>query len=148
MTNDGIAPRVSEEQLLYARILAAGMYTGLLLLLVTFTLYVTGAVEPAVPIQNLPDYWGLSVDRHLDIINAQYVHREHALTGWWWLSALRHGDYLNFIGIAVLGGVTIACFVGIIPMLLRKHDYLYALFAVAETVILMLAASGILTAGH
>jgi hypothetical protein len=148
MTKDGIAPRVSAEQLLYARILAVGMFMGLLLLLVTFTLYVSGAIGPVVPIHTLPDYWILSAERYLDVINAQYLHREHALTGWWWLSAVGSGDYLNFIGIAVLGAVTIVCFVGIIPMLLRKHDYLYALFAVAETVILVLAASGVLTAGH
>ena len=148
MTKDEFAPRVSGEQLLYARILATGMYTGLLLLLVTFTLYVSGAIEPAVPIHTLPDYWVLSADRYLDVINSQYLHREHALTGWWWLTALGSGDYLNFLGIAVLGAVTIVCFVGITPMLLRKHDYIYAVIALAETLILVLAASGILTAGH
>jgi hypothetical protein len=148
MTTDEYAPRASGEQLLYARILAAGMYTGLGLLLVTFTLYVTGIVEPAVPIAALPDYWSLPADEHLELINAQYLQREHGLTGWWWLSALGRGDYLNFLGIALLALVTIVCYVGIIPALLRKRDYIYAIIAVTETVILTLAASGVLTAGH
>jgi hypothetical protein len=149
MTKDGYVPRASGEQLLYARILAAGMFTGLGLLLVTFALYVTGIMEPAVPIDALPEYWGLSAEHHLELINAQYLHREHALTGWWWLSALGQGDYLNFLGIALLATVTIVCFVGIIPMLLRKRDWIYAAIAVTETVILALAASGLLsTGGH
>jgi membrane protein YdbS with pleckstrin-like domain len=106
-------------------------------------------MEPAVPIDALPEYWGLSAEHHLELINAQYLHREHALTGWWWLSALGQGDYLNFLGIALLATVTIVCFVGIIPMLLRKRDWIYAAIAVTETVILALAASGLLsTGGH
>jgi len=149
MTKNEYVPRTSGEQLLYARLLAAGMFTGLGLLLVTFALYVTGIIEPAVPIHALPEYWGLSADHYSELINAQYLHREHALTGWWWLSALQHGEYLNFLGIALLATVTIICFVGIIPTLLRKRDWIYAAIAVAETIILALAASGLLsTGGH
>lgn len=145
MVTDRTTP--TEEQLLYARILAAGMYAGLALLLVTFVLYVTGLVEPAVPIDALPDYWRLSVDEYLHTINEQYLHRDHSLTGWWWLGALGHGDYLNFVGIVVLAAVTIVCYVGITPTLVRKRDRVYAVIAVVETVILALAASGLLTAG-
>ena len=45
-------PRITEEQRIYARVLNIGMYTGLGLLLLTFALYVTGLMEPAVPIDN------------------------------------------------------------------------------------------------
>jgi uncharacterized membrane protein len=138
---------IPEEQLLYARILAAGMYTGLAVLLVTFALYASGIVEPAVPIARLPEYWTLQVDVYLETVNAEYLHREHGLTGWWWLSALGHGDFLNFTGIVLLATVTLVCFVGIIPTLLRKHDWVYAGIAVIEVLILALAASGILTTG-
>jgi len=71
--------RVDDEQRLYASILEIGVYLGLVVLLVTFALYVTGIVEPAVPIHALPEYWGLSAQQHLELINAQYLHREHAL---------------------------------------------------------------------
>jgi hypothetical protein len=140
-------PGVSEEQLLYARILAAGMYSGLAILLVTFALYLTGLVEPAVPIEALPRYWTVSAKEYLDIVNAEYLHRDHPLTGWWWLSALAHGDYLNFVGIALLSLITLVCFVGITPSLIRKHDWIYASMAVAEVLILGLAASGLLIVG-
>jgi hypothetical protein len=142
-------PDVSDEQLLYAKILAIGMYTGLVVLLVTFALYLSGLVDPAVPIKDLPNYWTLNVDRYLEMVNGGYLHREHALRGWWWLTALEHGDYINFLGIAMLSSVTLVCFVGIVPTLVRKRDWIYVAFATTEVVILALAASGILiTAGH
>lgn len=141
-------PGVSEEQRLYAKILAAGMYTGLVILLATFALYVSGLIEPAVPIEDLPSYWTMNVERYLEVVNAQFLHRDHALQGWWWVSALGHGDYLNFLGIAVLSTVTLVCFAGIVPTLLRKRDWVYAAMAAVEVVILALAASGVLTVGH
>jgi hypothetical protein len=144
----GELPRsISQEQLLYARILAAGMYTGLGILLITFALYITGAVAPAIPIDRLPDFWTMDVARYLEAVNTQYVHHDHVLTGWAWVSALEHGDYLNFVGVVVLSTVTIICFLGILPTLLRKRDYAYTVIAVLEIVILALAASGVLTAG-
>ena len=81
-------PGVSDEQLLYARILAAGMYTGLVILLVTFALYLSGAIEPAVPIDGLPRFWTMDVQTYLETVNREYLHRDHVLTGWWWVTAL------------------------------------------------------------
>ncbi len=140
--------RITEEQRTYANILNAGMYTGLALLLIGFALYVSGAITPAVPLDEVAHHWDLSVGDYLDTVNEHYLHRDHHLTGWWWLSALGHGDYLNFIGIAVLSGVTIVCFLGIIPTLFRKKDYVYAAIAIVEVVVLVAAASGILAVGH
>ena len=149
MSDDtGTGPRITEEQRIYARILNIGMYTGLGLLLLTFALYVSGLMEPAVPIDRLSGYWELSVGEYLEVINETHLHREGHLTGWWWLGALGCGDYLNFIGIAVLSGVTIVCFLGIIPTLFRNGDLVYAAIAIAEVVVLVAAASGILAVGH
>jgi hypothetical protein len=141
-------PGITEEQLLYAKILAIGMYSGLALLLVTFTLYVSGIVEPGVPIERLPEYWTLSVDQFLEVLNEEHLHRDHHLTGWWWISALGWGDYMNFVGIVLLAAITIVCYVGITPTLLKKRDWVYATIAIVEIVILVLAASGLLAAGH
>lgn len=144
----GRPPRsIPPEQLQYASILAAGMYTGLGILLITFLLYISGAVAPAIPIDELPDFWTMEVAQYLEAVNARYVHHDHLLTGWAWMSALEHGDYLNFIGIVVLSTVTIICFLGILPTLYRKRDHAYAAIAALEIVVLALAASGVLTAG-
>jgi len=137
----------NEEQLLYARILAAGMYLGLGILLLTFVLYVTGSVAPAVPIHDLPRLWTLSAHEYLEAINHEFLHREHLVTGWAWVAVLNKGDYLNFLGIAFLAAVTIGCYGGILPSLVRKKDWTYAAIALAEVLVLVLAASGIIAVG-
>jgi hypothetical protein len=136
-------------ELLYARILEIGVAVALPLLLLTFGLYAAGIVEPAVPISELPRYWGLSSHEYLAAINVDYVHRAGELTGWSWVGELHHGDYLTYIPIALLPTLTMVCYLAIIPRLLRQGDRLYAGIAVLEMVILSLAASGLLkAAGH
>lgn len=141
-------PPADEEQLLYASILQIGMYMGLALLLVTFGLYMSGVRPAAVPVEQLPDYWTMSVDDYLEATNRDHLHHAHPVSGWGWLEMLGKGDYLNFVGIALLSGVTIVCFVGIIPTLIRKRDIPYVIMAVLEVAILTLAASGVLAVGH
>ena len=143
-----LSVEASEEQLLYAKILAIGMYLGLGILLVTFTLYVTGIVAPAVPIQELPNYWTLSAHDYLVAINNDFLHREGIVVGWGWMALLNMGDYLNFVGIALLALVTIVCYLGILPTLFRKKDWVYAAIAILEVLVLVLAASGKVTGGH
>ena len=67
--------------------------------------------------------------------------------GWSWLHLLNKGDFLNFVGIAFLSGVSIICYLAIIPSLFRKKDTIYAMLAIAEVLVLVLAASGVLKAG-
>lgn len=138
----------SQEQLLYARILAWGTYIGLVILVVTFTLYILGTLTPSLPIQELPNYWTLSAHEYLEAVNQQFLHREHLVTGWRWVAVLNRGDYLNFVGIAFLALVTIVCYASIVPTLLRKRDWIYSGIALMEILILALAASGILKVGH
>jgi hypothetical protein len=133
--------QASQEQLVYANILEKGMYTGLLLLLITFGIYVTGILKPYVPVDELPKYWTMNVHDYLDQAK---IH-----PGWAWLTMVGYGDFINFIGVALLAGVTIICFLGIVPVLLKENDKVYACLAVVEALILAVAASGILgTGGH
>jgi len=136
------------DQLLYASILAKGMYLGLGLLLVTFTLYLTGLIRPGVPIEELPNYWTLSAHEYLVEVNHEFLQRPEIVVGWGWIGLLGMGDYLNFIGIALLAAVTIVCYMGILPNLIRKKDWIYASIAALEVLILVLAASGIVSVGH
>ena len=147
MTDAVTRPRVDDEQLRYASILEIGVYLGLAILLVTFALYGSGAIAPSVPLHELPNYWGLSVHEYLETTNAQYLHHDHIITGWQWISVIDKSDYLNYVGIVLLAGVTAVCFLGIIPTLLRKHDRVYATMAALEVIVLVLAASGLLAVG-
>ena len=128
------------EQRLYAAILEKGMYAGLACLLVTFAIYVFGAVEPHIPPEELSRYWGEGVE--------DYLREAGVKGGWVWVSMLGHGDFLNFIGIAILAGVTILCFVALVPMLVKRRDRIYTVLAILELIVLTLAASGILAGGH
>lgn len=130
----------TEEQLLYARILDKGMKIGLAILVVTFGLYVFGILQPHVPVNDLPKYWSMSVHEYLEATDIG--------TGWSWLGNLGEGDLLNFVGIAFLAGITIVCYLAIVPNLMRRKDTPYVVLALIEVAVLVLAASGLLKAGH
>ena len=127
------------EQLLYARILEIGMFIGLVILLITYALYMIGIPKPYIPHAEVPNYWTLNVN--------DYLHDAKIHAGWAWLGMLKYGDFLNFIGIAFLAGVSIICFASIVPTLLKNGDTVYAVLCVLEVIILCVAASGILGAG-
>jgi hypothetical protein len=127
------------EQVLYARVLEKGMLLGLLMLLVTFIIYGFGILDSYIPVDKLSHYWSMDV--------TEYVHAAQVPTGWGWVGLLNYGDFLNFVGVAVLAGITILCYLAIIPTLLKNNDKLYALLALLEAAVLALAASGVLTTG-
>ena len=132
--------KATPEQLLYAKVLEIGMYIGLLLLFITFAIYILGIVDPYLAMDKLPEYWSMSV--------GEYLEKAEVKAGWYWLGMIGHADFMNFIGIAVLAGVSIICYLCIIPTLLKNNDKVYAVLAALEVIILSLAASGILAAGH
>ena len=131
--------KATEEQIAYAKLLDLGMKVGLLSLIITFVLYIAGILTPHVPVNDLPKYWGMPVKEYLYATN---IH-----PGWSWLGMLGKGDFLNFLGIAFLAGVTMICYIRIIPILFRKKDSVYGILAIIEVLVLGLAASGLLKAG-
>jgi hypothetical protein len=132
--------KASPEQLLYAKILEKGMYFGLLILFITFGLYTFGILDPYIPLDKVSEYWSYNVN--------DYLKHAEIEPGWAWLGMLKYGDFVNFIGIAMLAGVTILCYAAIVPTLLKNNDKVYAILAVIEVIILSAAASGILAVGH
>ena len=68
--------------------------------------------------------------------------------GWGWVTMLGHGDFINFIGIVILAGVTVVCYLAIVPVLLASGDGVYAALALLEVVVLVIAASGLIAVGH
>ena len=131
----------STEQLAYAAILDIGMKIGLLMLIATFIIYLTGILPAYIPVNDLPKYWGHSVHRYLEETGIR--------PGWSWLGMLNKGDFLNFVPIGFLAGITLVCYLRIIPILFRKKDVAFSIIAILEVLVLALAASGILkTGGH
>ena len=156
-----IKKEATPEQLLYANILEKGMLVGLVLMFLTFALYAFGIMKPVVPVDQIANYWSLPVTTHaakdghpavvgyLETINTNFLHQENLPTGWSWLKLIKFGDFLNFIPIVILSGVTILCYISIIPGLFARKDLAMGVIAVLTALILTLAASGILaTGGH
>jgi hypothetical protein len=131
--------KATEEQLAYAKLLDKGMKVGLLVLIITFVIYLTGILAPHIPVNDLPKYWVLPVYSYLEQTG---IH-----PGWAWLGMLGKGDFLNFTGIAFLAAVTLVCYLRIIPILFKNKDTIYGIIAIIEVLVLGLAASGLLRAG-
>ncbi|MGB9714956.1 MAG: hypothetical protein ACPL1G_00870 [Thermodesulfovibrionales bacterium] len=131
--------KASGEQIIYANILNIGMYLGLAIIIVTFIIYILGILPSFIPPQDIPKYWTMK--------SGDFIHSLHAPTGWDWLALVNKGDYLNFIGIALLAGLTILCYICILPILLGKKDFIYFVISLIEVAVLALAASGILKSG-
>jgi hypothetical protein len=131
--------KASAEQLIYANILNKGMLIGILILLISYVIYLSGILPTFIPIEDVPKTWHYSV--------AKYIHEFGAPTGWSWLGMVNKGDYLNFIGIALLAAISIFCYVAILPGLFRKKDTPLVVIVILEVVVLVFAASGILKSG-
>ena len=129
----------SPEQTAYADVLFYGCWLGLVIMLVTYLLYVSGLLSPHVPLAEMPQYWSRPVAHYLEVA--------HVPTGWGWLSLLGRGDFLNFAGIVLLAGLSIICYLRVIPSLFRKKDTIMGVIAVTEVLVLLLAASGIVGGG-
>ncbi len=148
----GIAPRglaaakpassryASDEQLAYADVLQVGMRLSLALMTVAFAAYMLGALPLAVPASDMPQYWALSAHAYLDA-------RSIPAHGWPWLNQLLQGD-LVFGGIALMAAVTVGCYACFLRFPLRSRDRVMTMVVAGEIVVLSLAASGLLAAGH
>jgi hypothetical protein len=131
--------KASEEQVAYANVLSILMYLGLAMIVVSFIIYMSGILASFIPPQEIPKYWGMA--------SKNFIHSLNAPTGWGWVALVSKGDYLNFVGIALLAGVTIVCYLFILPILMRKKDIPYVVIAIVEVAILAFAASGVLKSG-
>lgn len=125
-----------EADLLYARGLWIGTALSLGLIAIETIAYVTGIVSPYIPLAQLPAFWGLPM--------TEYLAAAKVPTGWGWVALAGRGDYLNFVGIAVLASVTIACHFRLLAHFLARRDRIFAALVAAQIVVMLVAASGLL----
>lgn len=135
-----LQPRVSQEQVAYADWLQWGTLTGFMALLVAFAVYLFGIAEPHVAHEHLPRLWSQPL--------ADYLQATHAPTGWSWLAMVGKGDYLNYVGIAILSGISLVCYLRVLPFFARSKEPVFVAIVVLEVLLILLAASGVLVAGH
>ncbi|HEX8013090.1 MAG TPA: hypothetical protein VF814_19530, partial [Casimicrobiaceae bacterium] len=91
----------SPEEVRYARVLGLCVAAGLVVLALSFAVYVFEILPPFVPFDQLPGYWGLSA--------REFARATKMPTGWGWVSLVGNGDVLNLIAIAFLAGLSAIC---------------------------------------
>lgn len=131
---------VSEEQLRYATWLSWGARSGLLILVLSFLAYVLGWLPARIPLEQMPNMWNLS--------SHEYLHQTGAPIGWQWLSLVGQGDFAGLLGIAWMSGCSLLCLLVVTPIYSRRRDWVFVVLCVIALLVQLLAASGILTAGH
>lgn len=133
-------PSQAPEQLRYARLLDWSTRVGFVVLVASFLAYLLHLTPPLVPPEQLPALWGLPV--------TQYLAATGSPTGWRWVGLLQHGDIAGLLGVVLLVGCSFLCLLALLPIYARRRDKRYAALVVAEVIVLLLAASGLLAGGH
>lgn len=128
------------EQLRYAQWIDWGTRVGALVLLITFAAYVLGWLRPRIAVNELPALWHLPA--------SEFTRQTGAPQGWAWLGHLQQGDMAGLLGIAMLAGCSLPSLLALVPLYLRSGDRAYAAICLAEVAVLLMAASGVLGAGH
>ena len=134
------AAQQSTEQLRYATLLEWSTRLGLVVLVCSFAAYVSGALEPLVPLQRLPELWSQPV--------GSYLAQTQMPTGWGWLALVLKGDVVGLLGIAILAGCSVLCLLALVPHYLRLGDKAYVALCLAEVAVVVLAASGLISGAH
>ena len=133
------SPIPSKEQMAYADLLFYGCWAGLVVMVITYVVYLSGVLIPHVPLERMPEYWGEPV--------SAYLAKAQVPIGWGWVALLNRGDFANFVGVVLLAGMSIFCYLRVLPGLWSKKDMVYFTLALLQVLVLLFAASGIVGAG-
>jgi hypothetical protein len=125
----------SREQIIYANLLIIGVLAGLIILVTTYAIYVSGILPAHIEISLIPTLWGKGVSEYLEIT--------HSPQGWGWVPLLAKGDFLNYIGFALLALMTIFCYLVLVRGYIRQKNWIFSVIAILEIVVLSVAASGV-----
>ncbi|HLP99363.1 MAG TPA: hypothetical protein VK149_13065 [Sideroxyarcus sp.] len=131
---------ISVEQQRYATWLSWGSRSGLAILVVTFLAYVLGWLPAKIPLDQMPNVWTLPTH--------DYLQQTGAPTGWHWLALVGEGDFAGLLGIAWLSGCSLLCLLAVMPVYAKRKDWIFVGLCIVALLVQLLAASGMLTAGH
>lgn len=129
----------SEEQIKFANVLDILSKIGFVFLITAFILYISGLLPNFVELEKVPKLWGLSFDG--------YAHKTNIPVGWDWINYINHGDFLSFASIAFLAIISLICFFTILPIYIKKKDWIYTSLVIIQILVLLLAASNLISVG-
>jgi hypothetical protein len=127
------APLAPDERI-YLRVLVAGTLACSILLVLAFAAYVSGWLEPVVPIARLPELWSLPAE--------QYLAASGSPRGWGWLALANRGDLANIVPAALIASIALACVAAIAAHYSARGDRLLAAIAWLQVAVLLVAVSG------
>ena len=134
-----LRPHHDDAPRAYARWLRRGTFAGVAVLVVGFAAYVLGVV-PHTPLEHLPALWEQPA--------SQYLERANLRPGWHWATLVHRSDMLVVAGIALLATCSVASLAAAIRAFRRSGERAFVAICLAQIVVLVLAASGLLAAGH
>jgi hypothetical protein len=112
---------------------------GIVLMLGTFVLYVTGIIPSATEPQNVASAWDLGAS-----VAGQAVGSESA---WAWIAALSDSVSISFAAIVLFPLATIVVVIVAGLLYARRRMVVYAVMLLFQAIVLIVAASGITNAG-
>ncbi len=127
--------RETDAQDIYATWLEIGTRVVSAFALLSLVLYFSGLLDPAVPLQELPRLWTLPA--------REFLLQAHLEGGWGWLRLVGRADYLNVLAIALLVLLSLVCNARVVPAFLRSGERVQAAIALAQVIVLLVAASGV-----
>jgi len=127
-------------QMAYARVLSWTSTFGIIFIIAGYLIYVFQLLPFAVAPEAIAAQWHL---------RAAELHKAVPVpSGWDWIGQLGRGDVLSYASIVYLSSATIICLGAIIPVFIREKDHIYTTVTILQVLVLLFAATGVISGGH
>lgn len=139
VSRDDQSLKPTRQQLIYANLLLMGMVGGIIIMIITYAIYLSGMLAPHVDMGLIAANWDKGVHEYLEITDSP--------NGWGWIALLGKGDFLNYIGFVLLALLTIFCYLVLVRGYYAEKNWIFMTISILEIVVLSVAASGVLGSG-
>jgi hypothetical protein len=130
-------------QVAYAKTLDFVSHAVMLLMAIGYLAYMLQLLPLTVPVETVAGNWHLGANELQAKLNLS--------SGWNCfasLPAMLHGDALSYASVVFLSMATILCLAMAVAVFFSEKKWLYLAIATLQVVVLMVAASGVVTRGH
>ena len=135
-----LAPAVRALNVRYAAAQSNATRVALFLVVLSYGLYVSGALSALVPVETLPAMLGEGLDAFLQDSGLP--------TGWAWVTQIAHGDLLTLAALLCLVAAVGVAYVALLPLLIRQRNWVLAGIVTVQLLVFALAATGWVSGGH
>ncbi len=136
---DDLSRYASDNQLLLATLYRFVTLIGFTFIAAGFVLYVSGVLPARIPVDEVSSYWHLSAQEYAAQTGTPY--------GWDLIREIATGDMISLASLVLMALAVIVCLVIMVFAFLKSRNLIFAAAAVVQTVVLVLAASGVVS-GH